>query len=222
MANFAHHDGRRAPAASAGDRGHRAVRLALPTVALAILLAGAVAACSGNPSPAPSTAASPLENQASAAPQSPAASQASASASQALAAGSSAPVDACKLMTPLEVSEIVGGPKPVAKPLPAGGWVASQCAWTSPSSSFLVSVGTSASLAGFHDPAVPDAKAKVADFKRKLVTADATDVADIGDGAVLGSTGLAASTGGTYVEILRLSLTDDQLVQIAKRIMEHL
>ena len=125
-------------------------------------------------------------------------------------------------MTPVEVSGIVGGPKPVAKSLPAGGWVASQCAWSSPLSSFLVSVGTSASLNAFGDPAAPDAKAKVADFKKKLVAADATEVADVGDGAVLGSTGLAAYTGGTYIEILRLTLTDDQLVQIAKQIMEHL
>jgi hypothetical protein len=179
-----------------------------------MLLAGLVAACASNPSPSPSAAASPVTSQPSDAAQSPRTSQAPASESTAAA-------DACALMTPADVSGIVGGPDPVAKPLPGGGWVASKCAWSSPLSSFLVSVGTSASLAAF-DPAVPDAKAKVADFKQNVSAAGAKDVAEIGDGAVLGSTGLAAYSGGTYIEILRLSLTDDQLVQIAKRLMESL
>jgi len=123
----------------------------------------------------------------------------------------------------VEVSAIVGGPKPVAKPLQAGGWVAAQCAWSSPVSSFLASVGTSASIKAFNDPAAPDAKAKFAQFKQKLTASGSAKVVPgIGDKAVLGATGLAAYSGGTYLEILRLSLTDDQLTQVAKQMMGNL
>src|SRR4029077_14170471 len=106
---------------SHGDRGNRAVKIATPTVALVMLLAGVVAACSGNPSPSPSSGASPVASQASDAAQSPRTSGAPASAS-------TAALEACALMTPADVSGIVGGPEPVAKALPGGGWVASKCA----------------------------------------------------------------------------------------------
>lgn len=130
--------------------------------------------------------------------------------------------DACALLTPAEVAGIIGGPEPVAQSLPGGGWVATQCSWTNPVSGFLLSVGTAASIQAFDDPAATDAKARLVAYKQRLTAEVAKDVAGIGDGAVLGPTGIAAYAGGTYIEILRLSLTDAQLVEVAKQALTRL
>jgi hypothetical protein len=126
-------------------------------------------------------------------------------------------IDACSLLTPAELAATVGGPEPVGEQLPAGGWVAGQCAWKSPVANFLISVGTASSITAFGDPTVPDAQARFGQYKQRLTAqGTAKDVDGIGDGAVLGATGIAAYSGGTYVEILRLRLTDKQLIDIAR------
>jgi hypothetical protein len=82
---------------------------------------------------------------------------------------------------------------------------------------FLISVGTATSIATFADPAAPDAPARLAVFKQRLTAlGKAKDIAGLGDGAVLGPTGIAAYRDGTYLEILRLTLTDEQLIEVAK------
>jgi len=130
--------------------------------------------------------------------------------------------DACTLLSPAELESIVGGPVPVAKPLPAGGWVAAQCAWSGPTSSLLVSIGTADSFAAFKDPATPDAKSKFSDYRQRFAAGSAAEQQGLGEGAVLSARGLAAYTGGTYLEIMRSSLTDDQLVAVARRILSQL
>jgi hypothetical protein len=104
--------------------------------------------------------------------------------------------------------------------MPSSGWVAGRCAWNGPSSGFFISVGTSASLAASGDRAVPDAKAKFAQFSQQA--SDPTDVAGIGDGAVLTPGGLAAYKGDTYLEVTNLGLTGHQLIEIAKIVIAKL
>lgn len=107
--------------------------------------------------------------------------------------------------------------------LPAGGWVASQCSWRSPVSGFLVSVGTPESIEAFADPAVPNAEAKLADYKQRAVASGgARDLSEIGDGAVIGASGLATRIGGNYVEILRSTLSDEQLIEVARGLVQDL
>ena len=117
----------------------------------------------------------------------------------------------------------MGGEIAFPTAIPSGGWGAGQCAWNSPTSSFIVRVGTAASITAFGDPAAPDAKAMLAVFKQQASAAGtAKDVAEIGDGAVLGTSGMAAYLGGTYLEVTRLRLTDDQLVEIMRLAVANL
>jgi hypothetical protein len=122
--------------------------------------------------------------------------------------------DACALLTTAEVAKILGHGAVQAKPVPNGGWVAGQCAWNGPTSGFLLSVGTAASITAFGDPAAPTAKAMLAQFESG--PGSPKDVAGIGDGAAAGTSGIAAYKGGTYLEITNMGFTQDQLIAIAK------
>jgi hypothetical protein len=126
-----------------------------------------------------------------------------------------APLEACALFSGTELSTLLGITGVQPRPMPSGGWVASQCAWNGPSSGFFLSVGTAASLKAAGDPAAPTAKAKLTQFKEQG-GATAKDVPGIGDGAVLTTAGLAAYKGGTYLQLTNLGLTEDQLIKIAK------
>ena len=131
--------------------------------------------------------------------------------------------DACDITTPAELAAILGSPEPKGQQLPSGGWVASQCAWTSPFTSFLVSIGTAKSLTVFSADESTDAKSRLDDYRaRALSSRGPTEVADIGDGAVIGPAGLAFATGEFYVEVLRLQLSEDHLVAIARLIARRL
>lgn len=198
-----------------------APRPAIRVMVLALVTVLAAVACTG-PMPAPSASA-PASASASGPPTATQTATSASTASQTPASSSTAIVDACALINPSEVSAIVGGPEPVAEPLPAGGWATAQCAWSSPTSSFLVRLGTSDSIKAFNDPATPDAEAMFADFKQEVTRSGSTrDVPGIGDGAVLGATGLAAYSGGTYLEIMRLRLSDEELTELAKQMMGNL
>ena len=135
--------------------------------------------------------------------------------SPAKATESLAAFDACGLMTPPEVAEIVGGVPPIARPVPGGGWVAGQCAWSSTTAAFLVSVGTSASIKAVGDPGVTDAKGKLEEFQQRMGPSDAHRlVAGIGDGAIVSEAGMAAYKGNIYIEVLNLRLTEEQMIKI--------
>jgi hypothetical protein len=130
---------------------------------------------------------------------------------------STAAFDACALMTPEAVSAIVGGPAPVAKPVPAGGWVAGQCAWSSPTAAFLISVGTPASIASVGDPTVHDAKGKLKEFERRVsATGGSTPVTGVGDGAFATDGSVAAAKGDVYLEVVGLRLTNEQSIEVMK------
>lgn len=125
--------------------------------------------------------------------------------------------DACALLPMLLLSDVFGGKPAFPKAMPSGGWIAGQCAWSSESAGFFVKVATAASLKSFGDPAAPDAKAKLAAFRDSMsATGAPRDVAGLGDGAVIATSGIAAYKGDTYLEITNLGLTDEQLIQIAK------
>jgi hypothetical protein len=126
-----------------------------------------------------------------------------------------APLEACALLTGAELAVILKVSAVEPRPMPSGGWVASQCAWNGPSSGFFLAVGTAASLKAAGDPAAPTAKAKLAQFKEQG-GATAKDVPGIGDGAVMTTAGLATYKGGTYLQFTNLGLTEDQLIKIAK------
>jgi hypothetical protein len=88
---------------------------------------------------------------------------------------------------------------------------------------FLVAVGTAESIREFGDPAGADAAARLDSYRRRSASSGVTqDIAEIGDAAVLGPTGLAARVGTAYVEILRSTLTDHQLIEVAKLIAQRL
>ena len=123
-------------------------------------------------------------------------------------------------LTAGEVAAILGAAEVQTKPMPAGGWVAGQCAWNGPASGFFLSVGTKASIAAFGDPAAANAKAKLAQFR--ATGSSSRDVAGVGDGAVVTSNGIAAYRGDVYLEITNLGLTEKQLVALAKLAVEGL
>jgi hypothetical protein len=206
-----------------------AVSLWVRAFLVVTLSAVGLAACSSNnPTSAPASVP-PSALPARAASVTPAATAPAPPRASRAPAGSAAPssggtgVDACALLPSAALSKIVGGDVPVANAMPSGGWMAGQCAWNSPTSSFIVSIGTATSIAKFGDPAAPDAKAKLTAFKQHASAAGTPkDVAGIGDGAVLGTSGMAAYVGGTYFEVTPLRLTGDQLIEIVKLVVAHL
>jgi hypothetical protein len=124
-------------------------------------------------------------------------------------------------MTPAEVAGIVGGSLPVAKAVPGGGWVAGQCAWSSSTAAFLVSVGTAASIESVGDPAVSGVSSKLAEFEQRMASGDPEPVAGIGDAAIVAEAGMAAYKGDIYVEVTNLRLTKSQMIDIVKLALER-
>jgi hypothetical protein len=140
-----------------------------------------------------------------------------------VASDSATGFDACALTPAFALSKALGGKAAFPKSMRSGGWVAGQCAWSSPSAGFFVKVGTAASLKAFGDSAAPDAKAKLALFKESAsATGTPKDVAGIGDGAVVAASGIAAYKGGNYVEITNMGLTEEQLIEIVRMAVANL
>jgi hypothetical protein len=193
---------------------------ARPACLVAILCIVAVAACSNA---APSVPASVPSSAGASGPSAsgPSASEPSTSTPPA----SSATVvsfNACAVLPAAALSKIVGA-QARATAMPSAGWIAGQCAWSNATAGFFRSVGTASSLQKASDPAAPDAKAKLAEFQQRAsATAKPRVITGIGDGAVLATTGMAAYKGGTYVEVTKLKLTDDQLIKIVTLAVTHL
>ena len=206
----------RSPATPAGGKGtDRSVRGGILTerpFVIALLLVSFLGLAGCSPSLGPSASAS-----SSASSGVPATTTAASATASAMPVESPAAFDACGLMTPAEVAAIVGGPEPVAKTVPAGGWVAGQCAWSSPEAAFVLSVGTSASIRSAGEQGVTGAKDKLAEFEqRNAASGPARSVAGIGEGASLSKAGIAAYQGEFYVEVVNLRLKDDEMIKIMK------
>ncbi len=135
------------------------------------------------------------------------------------AAGS---LDACSLLSPVDLVEGIVGMKMDSATNSGGGWSASDCVWNAASGSFIMSVGNGESFRAFGDPGAPDAQARLAQFRTEMSSTGPPTVEAIGDGAVLFSGAMAAYKGSTYVEVQNLSLTDDQLIRIVKLVIEGL
>ena len=197
----------------------RSVRMVFVVMFFAV---GSVA-CGVSPTQAPSTSVTP-----SAASTAPASAIATPSGN-ATPSGTASPsggdvgLDACSLLPTALLSEVLGGEIAFTTAVPSGGWAAAQCAWNGETSSFIVRVGTPESITAFGDSAAPDAKALFAAFKRQADgSGDAKEVPGIGDGAVFIPGGMAAYRGGTYVEVTRLRLTDEQLVDIMRMLIANI
>ena len=201
---------------------------ARPSILLCVVLSAAlVAACGTSTTSVPSgsiaTIATPNPTAGptgsgaatSASPGALPSSSAGEASSSASAVGG---VDACTLGTSAEVADIVGGAVKGAEML-VSGWVASGCAWSGATTSFIISVGTASSFLSFRDPAALDAKARLTQYKQQ---ANGRDVTGFGAGAVLTSIGMAAYKGDTYVEVERLRLTDAQLQKIMTLLLSRL
>ncbi len=186
-------------------------RLASPRLLVTAVFAIFVAGCGSGPSQPPTMSTAPSEVQPTDTTSAPPAS------SRPSAAGSQAAIDVCSLLPPALLSEVLGGEIAFAQSVPSGGWAAGQCAWNGDDSSFIVRVGTAASISAFGDPETANAEALFNAFKSDAAAAGSTrDVTGIGDQAVLGPSGMAAYVGDTYVEITRLRVTDDQLEEIMR------
>ncbi len=104
-----------------------------------------------------------------------------------------------------------------------GGWTLSDCVWNAARGSFIISVGNDDSFRAFGDPGAPDAKGRLAQFRTEMSAAGPTrDLSDVGDGAVLAAGAMAAYKAGVYVEVQNLGLTDDQLTNVVKLLIEGL
>lgn len=208
------------------SRARVAARSLLVLLAVALVPLGSAACGSSTTTSTPPAAAS---TSPAAANQTPASDRALSSAeasptalsSQALSSAGTGTFDACALLSAVDLTKIVGGDTPSTKAMLSVGWVAGGCAFSSHGSSFVVSVGTADSIRQAGDPTAMDAKAKLALFKASA-TSTPRDVSGIGDGAVLAPTGIAAYKGGTYVEVMNLTVTNDQLITIAKLLVAKL
>lgn len=132
----------------------------------------------------------------------------------------SADQDTCDLLPAEELAAVLGE-QADPTPIPSDGWTAGQCAWSGESTGFILSIGTQETIAAFDDPAQPDSAAMLDAFASAAGDLGRA-VEDAGDAAFLNQNGIAARLGGNYVEIQKLSLTEEQLIGILRLALENL
>jgi hypothetical protein len=185
---------------SAGVPQRRARRL--PMLAAVLLCTGTLTACTdSDPSPAD---------------PSPAVSESAPSAATEGVEPDAADHDTCALLGPEALNEVLGE-EAEATAIPSDGWIEGQCAWSGPTTGFILSVGTETSIRDAADSSEPDAEGKLAAFRARSSGGEgARDVEDIGDGAAIGATGMAARVGEVYLEVENLTLSESQLIDVTR------
>ena len=191
-----------------------------PLVPLALAAALTLAACGSQASSPETATVVPTGEPSVAATASPAMSDGSPSPSRSPTAPSQAPspspsageaYDACGLLSADRLAAIVG-PGAQGNAMAGVDWMAAQCAWNTADSSFLLSVGTPASIAA----GGTDSASLLAAYRQ--AGGNATELTGVGDAAVQSDAGLAFTKGGAYVELVVMGPTikPATLIRIAK------
>ena len=190
------------------------VSLSILVVLLAITC---IAGCLPPPTGAPTSGSNPPPNSGAPPPS-------DAATGSAQAVGSPPSFDACALLQQPALAKLVGPTVDGGRAMPIGGWVAGQCAWSTKTAGFELSVGTETSIKAFNEPAVSDAKSKLGAYRAEAVAAGRKpkDISGIGDGAVATPNGMATYQGGTYLELRNLGLNDDQMAAVMRLAVEGL
>lgn len=205
----------RTPATAAPESASRRSRGAVAALLVAVTLTLGACTGDGEPVPGPTDDADP-------APTTQGTPPAPGDAPTESVETDAADRDACALLPEEALTAALGeAAQPTA--IPSDGWIAGQCTWSATGSGFILSVGTEESITAAGDPAEPDAAAKLAAYRDRAGQAgSAEDVAEIGDEAVVGPTGMAARVGGTYIEIEELVLTPEQLLEVGRLAVSNL
>jgi hypothetical protein len=134
-------------------------------------------------------------------------------------------LDVCSLLEPATLADTLDVEDVAVSRMPSSGWVAGQCGLSAASSGLMatISVGTKASLETSEDPGGSDAKSRLQAYAEQAPGGlEPSAVPGVGDRAVQNPYGMAAYSGGVYVELVNLGLDDSQVVEVVKHALSNL
>jgi hypothetical protein len=194
------------------SRGRIAARSELRLLLVGLLGAALLAGCGGGATSAPgASGAVPTGATETSAPTS--------AAAETPATGGTDSVDACALITTVEVAAIVGKPVTIEKAAADQDWAAGECWWNSETMDvrFSVDVGTPASIAKSSSPTTQE---QLDLFKIASMAPNPVDISGVGDAAAFGNLMLVAIKGGSMVEVF--GLAQDKATAIAKLVLANM
>jgi len=206
------------------SRRQRATR-AVGHVGVIVLGCVILAAC-GGPSPPPSASANDGQPSGDPSTSTPS-SVPMPSVSPPVPGGPSLPSvgvgesSACGLLSADQLAAIFETANVVTRPMPATGWVSSQCAWNAPSGGFFVGIGDQASIEAMGDPTVTDAAALLEKFKSQAPGGTLEAVDEVGDGAAATEGAAAAIKGDKYIQVTSVGMNQSRLIEILGLIVDQ-